>query len=188
MAAADLAAHIEETLGPIEGGWSETVAGEPLWFKVIRVLDRPVPNAATFLTLGASDVELTLPTGRGVRQELVFSCDHRHRSSPIPALLNAVGEELLRGGKALTRGDILGPAGPLFAGSPFTALYSSLPIFFSKAFATWSGSTPPTVFAWLIPITTVEATFVADQGWSEFESLLEARDPDLLDLDRPSVV
>jgi succinate dehydrogenase flavin-adding protein (antitoxin of CptAB toxin-antitoxin module) len=39
-----------------------------------------------------------------------------------------------------------------------------------------------------VPISTEEADIVRTHGWSEFEDLLEAQDPDLFDLNRPSVV
>jgi hypothetical protein len=187
MSAADLVSHIEDALGPIDGGWSETARGAPLWFKVVRILAQPVHGATTFVTLGLSDVELALPSGKGVRQELVFCCYAKHETTAIPGLLKTVGEELLKSGKALARGDVLGPAGPLFDGD-LTAFYASLPVVFPKPLATWDGSVPPTVFVWLVPVTSDEANVVARQGWSEFETILEASDPDLLDLHRTSVL
>jgi hypothetical protein len=42
------------------------------------------------------------------------------------------------------------------------------------------------VFAWLVPITANEASFVRSRGWSAFEKKLEEHDPDLLDMPRPS--
>ena len=35
------------------------------------------------------------------------------------------------------------------------------------------------MFAWLVPIARVEAASIKDQGWDQFESVLEREDPDL---------
>jgi hypothetical protein len=188
VAAKDLIGHLEGQLGSIDGGWSETVSGERLLFKVLRFVDVPMAGGSTFATFGMSDVELALPSGKGVRQELLFSCHRAGHAKPIPGLLHVVGEDLLRAGRALARGDVIGPAGPLFPGSSLTALYSSTPVVFPESLHVWVGSTPATVFVWLIPITSPEAKLVRDLGWSKFEDLLESRDPDLFDLNRTSLV
>jgi hypothetical protein len=188
VAARDLVGHLEGQLGPIDGGWSETASGKQLLFKVLRFVDVPMPGGTTFATLRVSDVEVSLPSGKGVRQELLFCCRGAGQGKPIPGLLHVVGEDLLRAGRALARGDVIGPAGPLFPGSNLTALYSSIPVVFPEQFHVWTGSSPATVFVWLIPITSSEAKLVHDQGWSMFEDLLEAKDPDLFDLNRMSLV
>jgi hypothetical protein len=41
---------------------------------------------------------------------------------------------------------------------------------------------------WLIPLLTEEANFVKDRGWSLFEDVLELENPDLMDLNRGSIV
>lgn len=48
--------------------------GERLLFNVLRFADVPMSGGITFATLGMSDVELSLPSGKGVRQELLFCC------------------------------------------------------------------------------------------------------------------
>jgi hypothetical protein len=39
--------------------------------------------------------------------------------------------------------------------------------------------------AWAIPVYAVEAEWIANHGWRAFQELLDARSPNLLDLDRP---
>ena len=40
---------------------------------------------------------------------------------------------------------------------------------------------------WMVPIGKAEAAFVAEAGWSAFESKLADQDPDLLDLKRNQI-
>src|ERR1700712_759994 len=124
----DLLEHYEAALGESDGAWSESADGERLLFKVLRFTNAPMPGAVTFATLGLSDMRLALPGGRDMRQELVFSCYETFGDASVPALLHAVGAELLREGRALPRGEGLGPAGPLLPGTSLTALYVSVPV------------------------------------------------------------
>jgi hypothetical protein len=187
IATGDLVSHLEGHLGPIDGAWSQSASGEQLAFKVLRFMDVPMMGGVTYVTLGMSDVELSLPLGKGVRQELLFCCRSVHEARYVPGLLHLVGKVALRTGRALARGAVVGPAGPLFPESNLTALYSSIPAVFPESLGVWHGSSPATVFDWLIPITTAEVRLVHDQGWSKFEDLLENKDPDLFDLNRASV-
>jgi hypothetical protein len=187
MVRSDLVGHYEAALGEVDGAWSESAGGERLLFKVLRFIDAPMPGVVTFATLGLSDIRLTLPDGRDVRQELIFSCYDRFAVSSVPALLHAVGSELLREGRALSRGEVLGPAGPLLPGTSLTALYVAIPVVFPDGLRTWSGSDPATVIAWMVPISTGEAGLIRHSGWSGFEDVLVDQDPDLFDLTRRGV-
>lgn len=69
------------------------------------------------------------------------------------------------------------------------ALYASNPVYLPEAFAACQHEKLGTIlFIWLIPITEHEAHFVKREGWGAFETLLEARDPDLSDFFRDSIV
>jgi len=68
------------------------------------------------------------------------------------------------------------------------AIYAAIPVVFDEGFATYSDTSPPTIFVWLIPLHGTEAKFVKKNGWSQFEDILEAKDPDLWDLNRDPVL
>lgn len=183
--AGDVLAHMESFLGPIDGGWSESASGERLPFKVLRFAGAPIPGATTYTTLGVSDVALTIPDGRLVRQEFVFSAYERFGSAQIVTMLHDVAVDLVSRGGALLRGSVC--AATFELPGVASELYSAIPVFFPDEFQAWRGSDPPTVFVWLVPITTAERHFVEAKGWEAFEQLLEAQDPDLLDLNRPAL-
>jgi hypothetical protein len=82
----------------------------------------------------------------------------------------------------------VGPSEPIIPGVPLNAVYSTIPVIFSEGFATFGGTLPPTVLVWLLPLHGVEAEFVKRNGWNEFEEMLEAKDIDLLDLNRKSIL
>jgi hypothetical protein len=188
MTPGGLIEHYEAALGPLDGAWAETADDVPLLFKLLRFPAAPMPGAVTYATLGLSDRKLRIPGEGLLRQELVISCYDRFAGPDVVGVLHAVGAEIFDKGEVLPRGRVLGPAGPLFPDTSLTALYVSMPVVFPDQLYTYSGSSPDTVIAWLVPISTEEADIVRRHGWSEFEDLLEAQDPDLFDLHRPSVV
>jgi hypothetical protein len=118
----------------------------------------------------------------------MFACyDTGITPQKVSGLLATVALDSATTGRAIARGEVEGPAGPLFDGSRLEALYASLPAYFPDAFAVCEQSEPPTHFLWMIPITRTEAAFVKSHGWSRFEDLLVKFDPDLLDLNRGEI-
>lgn len=109
----------------------------------------------------------------------------RFGSAQIVTMLHDVAADLVARGEALLRGSAC--AGPFKMPAAMSDLYCAIPVFFPDEFQAWRGSDPPTVFVWLVPITTAERQFVEAKGWEAFEQLLEVQDPDLLDLDRPAL-
>lgn len=184
----DFVEHFEAALGPMDRGWSKAQPGESPPFQVVRFLDAPMSGAVTFATLGLHRNPLATGGGKTIRLELIFTCYERFDDDQVASLLYAVGKQMLDEQKPLLRGAVLGPAGPLLPSSSLTALYVAIPVVFPDALRQWSGSHPPTVLAWLVPISAAEADFVRQDGWSAFENLLVSEDPDLFDLRRPGLV
>ncbi|MBT9556980.1 MAG: suppressor of fused domain protein [Myxococcales bacterium] len=175
-----LVAHLEKYLGVIEGG---SGGGSPI--KVVRFRGQPEPNVVTYVTLGLSRQALPMPNGRKVRQELLLSAHERHDPANIASLLMTFGEYIAAQDRALLRGDVVGPSSPLMAGVQMNALYAAMPVFFPGEFATFHGTSPPTVFVWMIPLHGSEAEFVKRSGWDAFEDNLESADIDFWGLHRP---
>lgn len=124
-----------------------------------------------------------------IHQELIFVSESSIGDINIPAILQQVGMMILQKNNALLRGDVIGPFGPLFNNSKLEALYSSIPVYFPDAFHTFRMSDNSSiVMTWLFPITSEEATFIKEIGWSNFEDILEDIDPDLIDLNRESII
>lgn len=107
--------------------------------------------------------------------------------SNAAGLLFQVASELIASGRGLLRGQVIGPRGPLFDSSPTTALYAAPPVYLPDGFAECDTGTTTIVMTWLVPITDAEARYVRDRGWSAFEDVLVAEDPDLVDLSRSPV-
>lgn len=183
----DLPAHLEQHLGPITGGWSNSTEGDPLGVTLARFAGAPVAGASTYCTLGMSSVPLELDDRR-VRHELLAACWDRCFVSGLGGLLAGLSLQVTDRGVALRRGEVLRFGGPLFEGTQASALYAAEPAYFPPGLGVWRGSDPPTVIVWLVPIYDAEAEFVAEHGWDAFENLLQEGDPDLLDLQRAPVV
>lgn len=183
MTVPNVVAHLEGHLGEIEAGWSQDGEGVAPPFKVVRFGSGPVPGRVVFSTLGLSDAALpSRNSDRLIRHEFVMIVQDRLRNGPVPGLLQQIAREVLASGFALSRGDVIGPRGPVFAMSQMEAFYAAIPVFLPDAF----GSCGDVVMVWLVPISRNEANFVHDKGWSAFEDMLVDADPDLTDEDRVS--
>ena len=174
--------HLERHLRAIGRGWRGDVG-----LQVVEFPDAPEPGLLSFATLGLSAHLLTGTSGRDHRMELVTTLHSCPSAREAGVRLLDVAEEMVRCHRPLLRGEVFGPCGPLVAGASVEAFYSTIPMHLVDEFFEFTGTTPPTVFPWLIPVTRAEADLVKGEGWSAFEDLLEATDPDLFDLFRPSL-
>jgi hypothetical protein len=179
--------HIESFLGPIAAGWNETRGGDQLPFQVAVFGDRPMRGASTYVTLGMSEEPLDQGDGTLIRQELLFCCYDRFRFWDPQNVLAGIGGTVSSTKHAIHRGHVMRGDGLLFDGGRTAALYCGVPVYFPRAFHTFGGSSPVTVFAWLIPILSEEAALVEQRGWSYFEKQLAVKNPDLLDLTRDAL-
>ncbi len=128
--------HLELYLGEMECGWSRDADGQPMPFQVARFGDPPVPNTVAFSTLGLSRNALRSPVSdKSIHLELLMLVPVSLRDGPVPGVLQQVANELMETGYAVLRGDVIGPRGPLFAGSPVEALYAAQPVYFPDQFA-----------------------------------------------------
>lgn len=177
-----VAEHIEGHLGSIAAGWSDDAS--PHKIQVASFNDQPMKGVTTYTTLGLSEDELDLPNERKIRQELVISANASFPGEEIARFLLSLAEHIKTTGRALLRGEVVGPSSPLVKGASVNAVYSTNPTPFDPGFAEFSSTYPPVIFVLLVPITPKEASLVSSQGWNWFEEMLEAQDPDIWDLTR----
>ncbi|GAB7126931.1 suppressor of fused domain protein [Silvimonas sp. JCM 19000] len=177
-----VAEHIEGHLGPISSGWSDGASSHGI--QVVCFKEQPIPGITTYVTLGLSENELDLPKGRKIRQELVVSANDSFAGGDVAAFLLSLAEHIKIRGRAVLRGEVIGPWRPLISNATVNAVYVTNPTPFDTGFAEFSGAELPVIFALLVPITTEEAGLVSDHGWSWFEDVLESQDPDVWNLIR----
>ncbi|KGP90300.1 hypothetical protein N780_05985 [Pontibacillus chungwhensis BH030062] len=181
---------LENHLGEIECGWSKNEDDEELPFQVVKYGNGPFEGTVTYSTLGLSNFPfVSYMSEKEIHQELIFVADSSIGDINIPSLLQQVGLMIFQKNRALLRGDVIGPYGSLFNNSKLEALYSTMPVYFPDDFHSYSVNEDITiVMTWLIPITSKEALFVEENGWSSFEDKLEDLDPDLIDFNRESII
>lgn len=177
--------HIEKYLGVIDGGWCLKNAGTPE-IQVVKISDAPSAGVSTYSTLGLSAEVLSMPRNRTVQQELLFAAYERFDSNRIASFLLTFSEGLLRRGRALLRGEVIGPQDPIIPGVCLDSLYCTVPAMFNPGVASFQGE-PPTVFVWLMPINRREADFIRATGWNAFEDALESATIDFWNLERASI-
>lgn len=157
-------------------------------FQVVRYDQGSGPGTIGFSTLGLGRFPLSSPTsGRAIRHELLMIAPKTMESSAIPSLLLQVGSAAVKGRRALVRGDVIGPYGPLLPGTSLEALYVTSPVYFPDDFAIFEGDDQPVVIAWLAPISASEANYVASHGWDAFEGRLAEQGPNLTDFGREAM-
>jgi hypothetical protein len=174
--------HLEGHLGQMAGG-VKLAEG----ISVAEFPNQPVEDVSVFATIGLSHHVLSLPSGKACRMELLFCCSDRFRQAALSAL-DTVASQILETHEALSQGAIVTRSGPLWPGSDLVALFVYSPVYFPDTFHVDRSSAPPTVIAWLIPITSEECRIVESRGWTALETLFEELEPDLFDLERSSIV
>jgi hypothetical protein len=181
----DVIEHLENFCGPVVEGWRTDPDGNKMSFQVVRLERGPVEGSVTFSTLGLNFHRLKSATSaKPIRHELVMLARNDAIPENLGPVLQQVAAEAVDRGYAYLRGNVIGPRGQLFPGTSFTAMYVANPVYFPEEFAAHD----QVAFAWLVPITTEEANFVATKGWPKFEDVLIRENPDLLDMHRQSVV
>lgn len=180
--------HIESYLGTIDYGWKGN--GPESDITIARFRNQPTEGMSTYTTLGLSHHVLGMSQGQGreARQEFIFSAFDSVSSDEIVSFMLSFSGFVLTKHEALLRGQVIGPAAPIFSSSSMNSIYASIPVMFDDTFAACHTSTPSTILVWLIPIFEAEANYINEQGWESFEDILERDDPDLWDLNRHLVI
>ncbi|MGE7666860.1 suppressor of fused domain protein [Ureibacillus composti] len=181
---------MESHLGEIEYGWSKDEGNNKLPFQVVKFKNGPFSGTVTYSTLGLSNEKLLSPiSNKEIHQELIIVADSTFGVRNIPGILQQVGLQALDKKEAYLRGDVIGPFGKIFNFTNLEALYVSIPVYFPDSFQIFHESKQqPIIQTWLVPITSKEAWFVRENGWEEFEDILEEIDPDLVDFQRKSII
>jgi len=182
--------HLERYAGQITAGWKTDADGHDVPIQVVLTESGPYSGTVTYSTLGLSHFPLKLAeSGNIVRLELLMIFPNDKVPGNAPGVLQQVGLSALARGQAYAPGDVIGPYGRMFDGSDVTALYVTGPIYFPEEFASVEAPGIGQVyFAWLVPIFDDEAKYIANNGSSEFEDLMERENPDVTDLKRDSVI
>lgn len=177
--------HIDRYLGPTP---SAITAESRHGLRAATFDDAPEPKLKTILTIGLSGHLLHQQSGRDIRQELMATFDRRFGSLPWAEVLLAAATVIVQRHTPVQRGEVLGPAGPLFPEAPWchaTALLCTPPSFFGEEFSEPEFEEERIVFVELIPITTEEAEWIGAQGWSKFFDRVNRDEINILDLQRP---
>ncbi|WP_233237916.1 suppressor of fused domain protein [Bordetella sp. LUAb4] len=181
--------HLEQYLGQLAEGWADPEGGSiEESARVVRFAGQPFPEASVYATVGLGRTVVDLPRGRSMRQELLFATYDIYPASEVASFLLTFAGFVHSKGKALLRGDVVGPSTSLIPGVAANGVYASMPAIFPDGIVKYLGSSPPTIAIWLIPLVGSECESVKKDGWDYFENMLETRNPDLFDLDRPPLL
>lgn len=182
---ASLIGHLEDYLGDIDSVWQDSPDGAKLPFTVARfglVFD----ERRAYATIGLSRIPLqSVESKKLIRQEFLLLAPDDFGDRNIPGVLQDAASLILKRGAPALRGEVVEGPHKMFDGYSFTSLYVAIPVYLPEEFAEATDDEKnPVVIAWLVPITTPEAEYVKQHGWSKFEDLLVEQDPDLADFDR----
>ena len=179
--------HIDQYCGKNPSGFFKE---ENLRLNVARFRNVPDNGLSTYISIGMCLHGLKQNvSGIKIRQELLFCVADKYDHLPWHEIIFSVGSKILQDHNAVMLGQVIGPWGPLFPElhiSNLTALICSYPAFFDEDFCEieLKKEDGPIVFVELIPITTKEANFISNDGWSAFFEKIDNCEIDILDLER----
>lgn len=182
---ANIVQHFERFLGPITGGWSMDPDGQRMHTQILQFQDSSLDGVVAYSTLGLARHELISPSsGKPIRLELLMMVRRGDFERFVPSLLQQLADESIQEGRALLRGEVIGPRGMLDPNTSLTALYVCAPAYQPDEFSICHDPDGPIVIAWLIPLFPEEANFALTHGWEALEDLLVEHEPDLSDWHR----
>lgn len=153
---------------------------------VLEFRDPGAPGVCTYVSLGLSDHELRQEDGL-IRQELLFDCYDRFAGENLSFLVAHVAGQIAIRGQALAAFEALSIDPVLADLTGVEAVMGYAPIHHSEGIHVIS-TDPPTVVAWLLPISSSEARLAIDRGWEALADVFERKQPDFLDLERRAVL
>lgn len=156
-------------------------------FRVGTYLDQPVEGAFTLATIGLSETPQHGPESEPVRQELLLCAWDGFRHDSLYSTLFSVAQLVHDSGETANPGAVLELPQPVVQGGSLRHLFVYIPIYHSDDLHAVPLGGEAVEVLWLIPITEKEAAFIEKNGPEAFDQLLGREDPDLLDLERPSL-
>lgn len=185
-----LRSHLEEIFGiPSDLARArQFLNGKKAAFDIYRFEDVPYEGAITLCSIGMSEAELQQPDDSLIRNEILFATYPEFLNDDLYNLLFQAGTMFVEEQRAITLGHLMELEEPVAEGSLMEALLFYSPVYFPEEIYKYAEVSPPVVYAWAIPVTRKEMIFIEENGHEAFSELLEATDPDLLDLHRESVV
>jgi len=80
-----------------------------------------------------------------MRQELLFATYDIYPASAVASFLLTLASFVRSTGKALLRGDVVGPSTSLIPGVAANGVYAAMPVIFPDGIVKYSDSSPPTI-------------------------------------------
>jgi len=181
--------HLEANFGRIESGWYSQEPADPA-IQVVECRNGKIGGVTAISTLGLGSFALQSPVSKKqIRQELFVMLKDGQLDPRLLAILDQVARESVRTDRPVLRGEVIQKQNPVLENKDFVALYVTLPIYYPNNFWTFRDENQGDIaFGWLLPIKEKELLYVQQNGWSEFEELVDKAKFDLFDLDRPSLV
>jgi hypothetical protein len=148
--------------------------------------DEPAEGAFTLASSGISEHELRDDEGTA-RVEILLSAWNRFRDESLDQTLFSLGQSIIDAGTVITAGLLYELPRSVTDNSVMRHLLAYPPTYFDDELASVAVEGGTIGLVWLIPLHEEEADLVEAEGADAFIDLAAERDPDLLDLRRPSI-
>lgn len=156
--------------------------------QIKRYSDQPFEGADTLASAGFSGKVFIQEDGSSARYELLFCTYSPLLHDSVYQHLFTLIEYLMQRAEGISLGELIELESPLLQGSVLNHLFLYSPVYFGEALYQCTDTIPPTLFAWCIPVSEAEASFITEHGEDAFNDLLEQEDPDLCNLLRESLL
>lgn len=157
--------------------------------ELIHVLefDSSDRHIRTYATVGLAR-EVFAQEAEPIRQEVLFDCYPRYANGAWVTLVTYFAGLASLRRRPLARFECLRLEAGLRRLTGVHSVMCWIPLNHDEAVQLIAQTTPPTVPVWLMAITETESALVETQGWEKFMDMIEAKQPDPLDLRRRSIV
>jgi len=182
--------HLEGVLGtPFRASTAHDVTrGIVAAFGVATFRDQPVEGAFTLVTVGLSEHLLPGDESEPVRQELLVCAWDRFFGDALYQAFFSMADLVLEDGTRIDPGTVYELPERIADAMGSHRFFAYPPCYHPEELQPIQLDDGEVEIRWLIPIAPEESDFVEREGAEAFDDLLELENPDLMDLDRGSVV
>ncbi|MFM9911468.1 MAG: suppressor of fused domain protein [Chitinophagaceae bacterium] len=161
----------EKYLGEFSNAWS--LKQKNYNIQVLEFKNQPFANVNTYITLGLSHYSLNQKSKNKIRQELIFSINYSYSNNEIASLLLTLSEGIVASSNALMKGETIELGKTLIDNVKCNSVFVTNPGFFEESFDYYKYEEGDVYLCWLIPILDEEKKYILQNGWSNFEHVLE---------------
>ncbi|MCJ8311613.1 MAG: suppressor of fused domain protein [Saccharospirillaceae bacterium] len=176
--------HLDKVLGVQENQTTHSFEDNDFW--ILEYENTPFDKVKSYISVGLGRHLLKQPSGKNIRQELMFTILKKFEHVSIEKSLASLSLDFIDRHIPIPDNQVIPWQGGVFEDYEYSAVYCTSARHMPEEFEIINGN-PLLVFVWLIPIFPEEREYIQIFGWESFEELIDEQQPNFFDLDRPRI-